>query len=451
MIRRFAPTATLTAFLIAATLLVGPAPVAAADPVLVGAGDIAGCGDEKDAETANLLDDIPGTVVTFGDNAYEDGTAAQFRDCYGPTWGRHKARTRPSAGNHEYHTSGATGYYGYFGAAAGPAGKGWYSYDRGRWHMVVLNSNCGDVGCGSNSAQVKWLRADLAANAGDHVIAYWHHPRFSSGEHGNDTSVQAFWDALYAAGAEIVLNGHDHNYERFAPQNPGGRADAAHGIRQFVVGTGGRHLRAKGSTEDNSQVFAEAFGVLKLTLHANSYDWRFVPIAGESFTDAGTGTPHGPASKSFKAIADAWVDQRHPGANHGASRRLFVDGNAGRGRDLRTYLKFKVTGLAGTVERAVLRLWVTNGTTNGPTVAPTRTNWSGGRLTWRNRPGPTGPVVANAGALAAGRWAEFNVTALVRRNGTYAFLLRSTSADGLVASSMQGAHPPRLIVRLAAP
>jgi hypothetical protein len=450
MTRRFVLTATLSA-LLTASLFVGPAPVVAADPVLVGAGDISDCGSAEDEATAQLLDDIPGTVVTLGDNAYTSGSAAQYRDCYDPTWGRHKSRTKPSAGNHEYETSGAAGYFGYFGAAAGPADKGWYSYDLGAWHVIVLNSNCGDVGCGSSSAQVKWLRADLAANAADHVIAYWHHPRFSSGEHGNDGSVQAFWDALYAAGADIILNGHDHDYERFAPQDPSGRADSAHGIREFVVGTGGRESRARDSTAANSQEFAATYGVLKLSLHANSYDWQFVPITGESFTDTGTGTPHGAASKSYKAISDAWVDQRHPGANHGASPRLYTDGDAGRGRDLRSYVKFKVTGLGGNVARAVLRLWVTNPTSNGPTVAPTRTSWTGGTLTWRNRPGATGPVLANAGALAAGRWADFDVTAAVHGNGTYAFLLRSTSADGLRASSVQGAHPPRLVITLAAP
>ena len=450
MTRSIALTAALST-LLTASLLVVPAPVAAADPVLVGAGDISDCGSAKDEETATLLDAVPGTVVTLGDNAYSSGSAAQYRDCYDPTWGRHKSRTKPSAGNHEYETSGATGYFGYFGAKAGPAGKGWYSYDLGRWHMIVLNSNCGDVGCGPNSAQLTWLRADLAANAADHVIAYWHHPRFSSGEHGNDDSVQIFWDTLYAAGADIVLNGHDHDYERFAPQDPRGRADSAHGIREFVVGTGGRELRARDSTAANSQVFSETFGVLKLTLHANSYDWQFVPIAGESFTDTGTGTPHGPAAKSFKATSDAWVDQRHPRANHGTSARLYTDGDAGRGRDLRSYVKFKLTGLSGTVDRAVLRLWVTNRTRNGPSVAPTRTGWAGSTLTWRNRPGATGPVLADAGALAAGRWAEFDVTSAVHGNGTYAFLLRSTSADGLAASSLQGAHPPRLVVTLASP
>ncbi len=450
MTRSFALSAILSAVL-TVSLSAGPAPVAAADPVVVGAGDISDCGSAEDEATAQLLDDIPGTVLTFGDNAYSSGSAAQYRDCYGPTWGRHKSRTKPSPGNHEYETSGAAGYFGYFGGAAGPAGKGWYSYDLGSWHIVVLNSNCGDVGCGSSSAQVTWLRADLAANAGEHVIAYWHHPRFSSGEHGNDDSVQPFWDALYAAGADIVLNGHDHDYEQFAPQDPRGNADAAHGIREFVVGTGGRELRGRGSTEKNSQTFSATYGVLKLTLHANSYDWRFVPIAGESYTDAGTGTPVGPAARSFKATSDAWVDQRHPRTNHGTSPRLYMDGDAGRGRDLRSYVKFKLTGLTGSVDRAVLRLWVTNATRNGPTVAPTGTGWTGSTLTWRNRPGATGPAVADAGRLAAGRWADFDVTAAVHGNGTYAFLLRSTSADGLAVSSLQGAHPPRLVVTIATP
>ncbi len=448
--RRSARIATLLLF-VAATCLVGPAPVAAVDHVLVGAGDISDCGTAQDEETATLLDGMPGTIATFGDNAYPTGSAADFGDCYDPTWGRHKPRTRPSVGNHEYETSGASGYYGYFGTAAGPAGKGWYSYNLGRWHVIALNSNCSLVGCGPDSAQVKWLRADLAAHAGDHVIAYWHHPHFSSGVHGTNNHVQAFWDALYAAGADVVLNGHDHDYERFAPQTPSGRADPAHGIREFVVGTGGRELRTRHSDAANSEVFSSTFGVLKLTLHPDSYDWQFIPIAGESFTDSGSDTPHGPPTMALKPTADAWVDQRHPRTNHGKSSRLYVDGNAGRGQDLRSYVKFKVAALAGTVDRAVLRLWVTNGTSNGPTVAPTSTSWSAGKLTWRNRPAATGPVVADAGALAAGRWAEWDVTSLVHGNGTYAFLLRSTSADGLAASSANGGHPPRLVLRFAAP
>ena len=231
---------------VAATLLWPAAPAAAAeDPVIVAAGDIGDCATTGDEATAVLLDGIPGTVAALGDTAYPSGTAANFRDCYAPTWGRHRARTRPAVGNHEYKTtSAATPYFDYFGSAAGPRGKGWYSYDLGAWHVVVLNSNCAFVGgCGPSSAQVTWLKADLAANAGDHVLAYFHHPRYSSGEHGNEGGVQTLWEVLYAAGAELVLNGHDHSYERFAPQDPWGRADATFGIREFVVGTGGTALR----------------------------------------------------------------------------------------------------------------------------------------------------------------------------------------------------------------
>ncbi len=257
--------------------------------VLVGAGDIAGCGSQKDEETATLLDNIAGTVFTLGDNVYPDGTNLQFSDCYDPTWGRHKARTRPSPGNHDYHTSGASGYFNYFGAAAGDVGKGYYSYDVGDWHIIVLNSECAEVGgCDSGSAQWQWLQADLAANPKACTLAYWHHPRFSSGRHGNSTRSQDFWQLLYAAGADIVLNGHDHTYERFAPQDPSGNADPGRGIREFVVGTGGAGLYSFGTPEPNSEVREnDTHGVLKLTLHPSSYDWEFIPIAGQTFTDSG--------------------------------------------------------------------------------------------------------------------------------------------------------------------
>ena len=281
---------------VVATLLSPAAPAAAADdPVIVAAGDIGNCATTGDEATSVLLDGIPGTVAALGDIAYPNGTAANFRDCYAPTWGRHRSRTRPAVGNHEYKaTSAATPYFDYFGSSAGPRGKGWYSYDLGAWHVVVLNSNCAFVGgCGPSSAQVTWLKADLSANAGDHVLAYFHHPRYSSGLHGNEGGVQTLWEVLYAAGAELVLNGHDHSYERFAPQDPWGRADTTFGIREFVVGTGGTALRPKSRNVANSEVFSASHGVLKLTLRADGYDWAFVPIAGKSFTDAGTGTTHG--------------------------------------------------------------------------------------------------------------------------------------------------------------
>jgi hypothetical protein len=265
------------------------------DPVLVGAGDIASCSSSGDEATAKLLSSIPGTVYTTGDNVYEDGTASEFTDCYGPSWGRYKSRTRPSVGNHEYQTPGASGYYNYFGSAAGDPAKGYYSYDRGEWHIISLNSMCGEVGgCDADSPMVTWLKKDLASNPTSCTLAYFHHPLFSSGsEHGNDPRMRPSWDALYEAGAEVVLNGHDHDYERFAPQTPAGEADPKRGIREFVVGTGGRSLYAFLPPKPNSQVRnVDTYGVLKLTLHPDSYEWKFVPVAGKTFTDSGSDSCH---------------------------------------------------------------------------------------------------------------------------------------------------------------
>jgi hypothetical protein len=263
------------------------------DPVFVGAGDITNCNKTQDESTAQLLDNIAGTVFTLGDNVYPDGTLTQFNDCYGPTWGRHKNRTKPSAGNHDYHPAGASGYYTYFGSAASPLDnnctsncKGYYSYNLGAWHIIVLNS---EITHSAGSPQEQWLRADLAANQSVCTLAYWHKARFSSGMHGNIAGSQAFWQALYDDGADVVLNGHDHLYERFAPQNPSGQADATRGIREFVAGTGGASLYPFSTIQPNSQVRNNTtWGVLKLTLHATSYDWQFVPIAGQSFTDSGS-------------------------------------------------------------------------------------------------------------------------------------------------------------------
>ncbi len=280
------------------------------DPVLVGAGDITNCRREEDEATAKLLDSIDGTVFTLGDNAYPDGTPEQFKNCYDPTWGRHKSRTMPAPGNHDYHTSGAAGYFGYFGSAASPLDvncttgcKGYYSYNLGAWHIIVLNSEI-DVSAGS--PQEQWLRADLEANPAVCTLAYWHEPRFNSGRHGDAKSVGPLWDALYEYHAEVVLNGHDHNYQRFAPQNPDGQADPM-GIREFVVGTGGAGLYNFVTNEPNTEVRdSSTSGVLKLTLHAKSYDWEFIPIPGGTFTDSGSadcvGGSAGPTVQAPTAI-----------------------------------------------------------------------------------------------------------------------------------------------------
>jgi hypothetical protein len=267
-------------------------PVPPGSAVLLAAGDISKCTNDFDEATAKILDaNLTGTVAALGDNAYSDGSTTDFANCYNPTWGRHIARTRPAVGNHEYQTPDATGYYAYFGSKAGDPAKGYYSYNLGEWHIIVLNSN---IARDASSAQLQWLRADLQANAGKAcTLAYWHHPRFSSGTHGNDASQAPFWDALYAANADVILTGHDHNYERFAPQTPSGSADNGRGIRAFVVGTGGAETRTAGATKANSDVFSSAsHGVLRLTLSPNGYAWQFLPVAGQTFTDSGTGSCH---------------------------------------------------------------------------------------------------------------------------------------------------------------
>ncbi len=272
-----------------------PTSTSSGDPVLVGAGDISNSGS-GDSATAALLDNIPGTVFTLGDNVYDSGTAAEFATYYDPTWGRHKARTRPVAGNHDYNTSGATGYYGYFGAAAGSPSKGYYSYDIGtNWHVIVVNSNCSAIGgCNAGSAQETWLRADLAANTRPCTVAMWHHPRYTSGaNHSPDTSVAPIVQALYDNNADLILTGHNHQYERFAPINPSNQLDTARGIRHFVVGSGGASHYGFGTILPNSEVRnSDTYGVLKLTLHPSSYSWQFVPEAGKTFTDSGTTSCH---------------------------------------------------------------------------------------------------------------------------------------------------------------
>lgn len=265
------------------------------DPILVGAGDIARCGSTGDSETAALLGKIQGTVITLGDNAYESGTPAEFTDCYAPTWGQFINSTHPAVGNHDYLTTGAAGYFGYFGAAAGDPTKGYYSYDLGTWHIVVLNSNCGQAGgCGVGSPQQKWLKANLAANPTACTLAYWHHPYYSSGEWGDSLWMTALWQTLYDANADVVLSGHDHDYERFAPQDTNGNLDNARGIVQFVVGTGGsNNFSLTYPLQPNSVISnGNTFGVLELTLHPTSYTWKFVHVSGKTFTDSGTANCH---------------------------------------------------------------------------------------------------------------------------------------------------------------
>ena len=278
-----------------------PSPRLPSGEVIVAAGDIADCSSEGDEETAKLVEGIDGaTVLTLGDNAYPHGAAEDFRNCYEPTWGQFKERTRPTLGNHEYETEGARGYFDYFGDAAGDPDEGYYSYDLGAWHIVALNSNCGvggEIRCGPGSAQTEWLKEDLAANSdeGQCTLAYMHHPRFSSGvKHGGTSTMEPMWEALYEAGAEVVLSAHEHNYERFALQDPEGRADPQRGIRQFVVGSGGgkSHYPIFDPLPNSEAHNDESYGVLKLTLSPKSYGWHFIPVEGEIFGDSGSAPCH---------------------------------------------------------------------------------------------------------------------------------------------------------------
>jgi Ca2+-binding RTX toxin-like protein len=273
---------------------VAPAPDPSPETHLLAAGDIADCTPPAEA-TAKLLDARPGVVAVLGDAVYTAGTLEEYAQCYDPTWGRHKQRTRPVIGDHDYDTPDGAGFFGYWGSLGGEPGKGWYSYELGSWHVVALNSACARIGgCDAGSPQEQWLRADLAAHPALCTLAYWHSPRFSSGGlHRSDPVIQPLWQALYDNGVELVLSGNDHNYERFAPQGPKGELDTAAGVRQFVVGTGGRYLRPMGAIEPNSEVSdATTFGVLDLKLGPLGYDWTFVPVEGALFTDTGSGVCH---------------------------------------------------------------------------------------------------------------------------------------------------------------
>ena len=250
-----------------------PTPVA----TLIAVGDIAVCDAEGDEATGSLVArlDPEATVATLGDLAYPDGSEQTYSECYDPVWGAWKGdRTRPALGNHDVFLDGGLAFAAYFGDAAGTPGEGWYSYDLGAWHVVVLNSNCRLIGCGEGSEQLTWLTADLAQHPAACTLAYWHHPRFSSGRHGDDEEVAPLWDALVAAHADVLLVGHDHLYERFAPRD---------GLRAFTVGTGGGPLTEVEHLDAGSEVTIDnSYGVLELTLRPDGYDWRFLEADAEA-------------------------------------------------------------------------------------------------------------------------------------------------------------------------
>jgi hypothetical protein len=392
------------AMLLSVGVLGSPQSVSALDspPVLVGAGDIASCGRTGDEATASLLEGLNGTAVaTLGDNAYESGTALEFSDCYNPSWGRLKARTMPSVGNHEYSPlSGgvAQPYFDYFSAKNGfslPAapvpnaldnnhgltvGEGYYSYDLGAWHVVVLNSNCSFVvggGCAAGSDQEQWLKADLAAHSNACTLAYWHHPRFSSGLHGDTSSVAAFWDDLYQAGADVVLNGHDHVYEHFVPLNPSGQTDPAQGISQFTVGTGGAELTEFAGDNSLSDVqIAGANGVLVMELHRDGYNWQFVTTPNGETADKGSTSCHDAPSElptdttgTTTAGTTGTTDTSTTGTTGTTSSTSTTSTTAGA--TLGTTTGTSTTGTTGTT------IGTTTGTTTTGTTTGTTTTTTG--------------------------------------------------------------------------
>ena len=273
-----------------------PPPPPPAAPTILIAGNISRCATQGDEMTAELLDSLPGTIFTAGDNAFPEGSAANYADCYAPTWGRHKARTWATLGNHEYDQGNANAAFDYFGDHAGPRDRGYYSLNVGSWHIIVLNDNNTFVSFTAGSAQEQWLRADLAANAAAKcTLAIWHQPLFLSSTTAGFTArslVKILWDDLYAAGADVVVNGHQHHYERMAPMRPDGTRDDSTGIRQFNSGMGGESYIQPTVIHPNSETIGTAFGVLQLTLRDGGYDWRFVAIRGSAYSDAGSGTCH---------------------------------------------------------------------------------------------------------------------------------------------------------------
>ena len=519
--------------------------IGAGDIVVAAAGDIAGCTWNTDEATAQLLDAIdPAYVLTLGDNAYESGTDAEFANCYEPTWGRHKAKTRPSPGNHEYNTPGATGYYAYFGSAAGDPARGYYAFDLGPWRLYSLNTNCSSVPCGAGSEQEQWLRADLAANPRSCVAAFMHYPRFSSGSsHGSNPVVGALWTALYDHGADLVLAGHDHSYERFARLTPAGTIDTTSGVRSFVVGTGGAGLYPFGAPLTGSEARSATHGVLRLVLRDTGYDWQFVAVPGSTFTDAGSETcdaspedttpPTAPSSLAstspvagnvgltwagstdevgvvgydvfrdaqllaratsttyadtsaaagethdyhvvavdaagnpsppsntvtvevqpppsgtltFGADADARVVETKPTSNYGKAAQLRVVG--GTDPDIESYLRFVVSGVQGSVQSAVLRVYAYTATVDGPAAYGTSSGWTELGITWATRPAPTTGALDDEPAIPGNVWVEYDVTPFVTGNGSFSFVLASTSRDSVdfySRNSTQATLRPQLVV-----
>jgi calcineurin-like phosphoesterase family protein len=479
---------------------------AAPDPVIAAAGDIA-CdpssssfnngngtsGSCRQKYTSDLLVNAGlAAVLALGDNQYYCGGYQAFLQSYDLSWGRVKSITRPAVGNHEYLTSGGTdctsanagaaGYFNYFGSVAGNPSQGYYSFDIGEWHLIALNSNCSSAGgCGSSSPQGQWLVADLAAHPNYCTLAYWHIPLFSSGGRAS-SNTQSIWNTLYNNNVDVVLGSHDHIYERFAPQTPGGTLDTVRGIRSFIVGSGGANHTSLATIAANSEVRnTDTYGVLKLTLHPTSYSWQFVPEAGKTFTDTGAGNCHGaapvntpsatstagptpspsPTSNAtatntpipttagnvftFTPLADAYVSQSSPGTNAGSATILQTDKNPVR----HILLKFNVTGITGQqIASAKLRLYnVDPSSTGGDLYRVGDNTWQEGTVTWDNAPAADTTLLGALGNVSANTWYEVDLTSAITAAGTYSLKILSTSSNGADYSSKEGLNAPQLVIQ----
>jgi len=469
---------------------------AASDPVIAAAGDIA-CdptsssfnngngtsGSCRQKSTSDLLVNAGlAAVLPLGDIQYYCGGYEAFLQSYDLSWGRVKSITRPVVGNHEYLTAGGTGctidndgaagYFNYFGPLAGNPSQGYYSYDIGTWHLIALNSNCSHAGgCSSSTPQGKWLAADLAAHSNYCTLAYWHIPLFSSGGRAA-SNTRSLWQTLYNYDVDVVLTGHDHIYERFAPQTADGILDTARGIREFVVGTGGANHTSITTIAANSEVRnTNTYGVLKLTLHPTNYDWQFVPEAGKTFTDSGTASCHGNVppptptrtrtptktptlgsnptlalggnAVAFAPVADAYIYQSNPGTNYGSATTLQTDNFPVE----HFLLKFNVSGMSGkTITRARLRLYAVDSSgIGGKFYRASNSTWQEGTVTWNNAPAAD-TLLASLGSVRANNWYEVDVTSLITGDGTYSLRVTSTSPDGADYSAREGANPPRLVI-----
>ncbi len=487
------PTATLTSVPPTQTTI-PPSPtntaIPSGDPVIAAAGDIAcdpnvpefngGYGTATECRLMEVSDLLVNTgltaVLPIGDISNADGSLYVYQQAYDPTWGRVKSITHPVLGNHDYlNNPTASGYFTYFGSIAGDPTKGYYSYDIGAWHIVALNSMCTPVGgCDAGAPEELWLKADLAAHPNMCTLAYWHHPRFSSGEQGSYVAYDTFWKDLYAAGVEIVLNGHDHVYERYAPQSPSAVADSK-GVQEFIVGTGGKVMNAFATVQPNSVIrHTNTFGVLRLTLHPTSYDWQFVPEAGQTFTDSGSRDCFTPSSQptatpstqptvtptntktptttptqsessqfTFNPAADSYVNAGAPSTNYGTSNQIRADASP----IVNSYLKFNVQGLTGSIASVKLKLYANSSSGGGINVyGVSNTSWVETGITYNNAPA-IGSLGGSLGSFTGGTWITVDITSLITGNGTFSLAIKGVDSTAIsLASRESGANAPQLIV-----